>query len=120
MHSFFTTVSAPKMQLWRRRRKRPLRRKPLPMKAEAYSYPRSAGTTIRCRQAPVAQLDRAPDYESGGQEFESLRARQHLVAFWIYRFAGRFAKSVSITFSNLAIALAASLLVLAKYFSMIV
>src|SRR5262249_1066845 len=26
-------------------------------------------------QAPVAQLDRAPDYESGGQEFESLRAR---------------------------------------------
>ena len=30
-----------------------------------------------CRQcAPLAQLDRAPDYESGGQEFESLRARQ--------------------------------------------
>ena len=29
-------------------------------------------------QAPVAQLDRAPDYESGGQEFESLRARQQL------------------------------------------
>ena len=27
--------------------------------------------------APVAQLDRAPDYESGGQEFESLRARHH-------------------------------------------
>ena len=25
--------------------------------------------------APLAQLDRAPDYESGGQEFESLRAR---------------------------------------------
>ena len=25
--------------------------------------------------APVAQLDRAPDYEFGGQEFESLRAR---------------------------------------------
>ena len=24
---------------------------------------------------PVAQLDRAPDYESGGWEFESLRAR---------------------------------------------
>ncbi len=30
------------------------------------------------QQAPVAQLDRAPDYESGGQEFESLRARQFL------------------------------------------
>ena len=27
------------------------------------------------KNAPVAQLDRAPDYESGGQEFESLRAR---------------------------------------------
>jgi hypothetical protein len=26
-------------------------------------------------EAPVAQLDRAPDYESGGREFESLRAR---------------------------------------------
>jgi hypothetical protein len=31
--------------------------------------------------APVAQLDRAPDYESGGQEFESLRARQYLQHF---------------------------------------
>ena len=30
--------------------------------------------------APVAQLDRAPDYESGGQEFESLRARQQFQA----------------------------------------
>src|SRR5262249_34919284 len=27
-------------------------------------------------EAPVAQLDRAPDYESGGQRFESFRARQ--------------------------------------------
>ena len=27
-------------------------------------------------QAPVAQLDRAPDFESGGQGFESLPARQ--------------------------------------------
>ena len=33
---------------------------------------------LKCsaKNAPVAQLDRAPDYESGGQEFESLRARQ--------------------------------------------
>jgi hypothetical protein len=30
-----------------------------------------------CR-APVAQLDRAPGYEPGGREFESLRARQFL------------------------------------------
>src|SRR6185437_8901125 len=29
--------------------------------------------------APVAQLDRAPDYESGGQEFESLRARHSAI-----------------------------------------
>jgi hypothetical protein len=29
-------------------------------------------------QAPVAQLDRAPDYESGGQRFESFRARHFL------------------------------------------
>ena len=26
--------------------------------------------------APVAQLDRVPDYESGGRTFESYRARQ--------------------------------------------
>ncbi len=35
--------------------------------------PDSFAETSAC--APVAQLDRAPDYESGGQEFESLRAR---------------------------------------------
>ena len=34
------------------------------------------GSPITKPRAPVAQLDRAPDYESGGQEFESLRARQ--------------------------------------------
>ncbi len=28
-----------------------------------------------CGHALVAQLDRAPDYESGGREFESSRAR---------------------------------------------
>jgi hypothetical protein len=31
---------------------------------------------IHAKNAPVAQLDRALDYESRGQEFESLRARQ--------------------------------------------
>ena len=30
--------------------------------------------------APVAQLDRASDYESGGWEFESLRARHSFSA----------------------------------------
>ena len=34
------------------------------------------------KNAPVAQLDRAPDYEFGGQEFEFLRAR-HLPPFRI-------------------------------------
>src|SRR6202035_2611065 len=54
----------------------------LPINAGGCSY------AARCRPlrrhlshavqpAPVAQLDRAPDYESGGQEFESLRARQN-------------------------------------------
>jgi hypothetical protein len=32
---------------------------------------------VPAEDAPVAQLDRAPDYESGGQEFESLRARHY-------------------------------------------
>src|SRR5216683_2701311 len=32
----------------------------------------------RCGQAPVAQLDRAPDYGSGGWGFDSSRARQSL------------------------------------------
>src|SRR6185295_12064383 len=31
------------------------------------------------RYAPVAQLDRAPDYESGGRRFESFRARHYLL-----------------------------------------
>src|ERR1700730_4192092 len=32
------------------------------------------------KNAPVAQLDRALDYESRGQEFESLRARHSFIA----------------------------------------
>src|SRR5690606_8074768 len=36
------------------------------------------------RQAPVAQLDRAPDYESGGRTFESFRAR-HLISKTVIR-----------------------------------
>ena len=38
--------------------------------------------------APVAQLDRVPDYESGGRTFESCRARhlsKALIAFLISR-----------------------------------
>ena len=35
-----------------------------------------ARSIIRAPFAPVAQLDRVPDYESGGRTFESCRARQ--------------------------------------------
>ena len=32
---------------------------------------------LTTKNAPVAQLDRAPDFESGCREFESLRACHH-------------------------------------------
>jgi hypothetical protein len=34
------------------------------------------GVAVSLSVAPVAQLDRAPGYEPGGREFESLRAHQ--------------------------------------------
>src|SRR5258705_7144370 len=51
--------------------------------AENVSQMHAASAGLRsleglAKNAPVAQLDRALDYESRGQEFESLRARQHL------------------------------------------
>ncbi len=53
---------------------------PLPMRDEIVSSSRvsrpRAGISLVERQAPVAQLDRALDYEFRGREFESLRARQ--------------------------------------------
>jgi hypothetical protein len=57
------------------------RAEPLPAPDRPFSYspstrPRFTGPDLA--QAPVAQLDRAPDYESGGQEFESLRARHQV------------------------------------------
>jgi hypothetical protein len=39
---------------------------------------RPLGSEIFAKHAPVAQLDRASDYESEGRTFESFRAR-HLV-----------------------------------------
>src|SRR5262249_51757138 len=38
---------------------------------------RQSGARRRGKSAPVAQLDRAPDYESGGREFESSPARHY-------------------------------------------
>ena len=43
----------------------------------------SASRTLE--DAPVAQLDRVPDYESGGRRFESSRARQILNPFSFMR-----------------------------------
>jgi hypothetical protein len=51
----------------------------LPASPKAATARRRLGLAVAAlkgTRAPVAQLDRAPDYESGGQEFESLRARQ--------------------------------------------
>src|SRR6476659_6887204 len=39
------------------------------------SRPSCGAPRVPATCAPVAQLDRAPDYESGGQRFESFRAR---------------------------------------------
>lgn len=49
-------------------------------KCQATSAPSDASASHEAADAlaPVAQLDRAPDYESGGQRFESFRARQLL------------------------------------------
>ena len=41
--------------------------------------PQALRPEMPAKNAPVAQLDRAPDYESGGREFESLRARHFLL-----------------------------------------
>ena len=46
----------------------------LPIRPEPDSYAPPC-EHILPRHAPVAQLDRAPDYESGGRRFESFRAR---------------------------------------------
>src|SRR5947209_3640998 len=81
------------------------------------------------KDAPVAQLDRAPDYESGGQEFESLRAR-HLshwqYAFYLFVFfpfgglvCSWFAKFVRGEFSKFVIAASDRPRVRARYFSRI-
>src|ERR1700728_1333517 len=73
------------------------------------------------RHAPVAQLDRAPGYEPGGREFESLRARhkfssrsvsEHVARYIILRrshvVAGLLRDSVEQTLSAKSIRLASS------------
>ena len=63
----------------RHARRRRVRTRPapaaLPIRPEPDSYAPPC-EHILPRHAPVAQLDRAPDYESGGRRFESFRARQ--------------------------------------------
>src|SRR3954454_6416632 len=45
------------------------------MFSECMRHRRALRPEMPAKNAPVAQLDRALDYESRGQEFESLRAR---------------------------------------------
>jgi hypothetical protein len=45
------------------------------MFSECMRHRRALRPEMSAKNAPVAQLDRALDYESRGQEFESLRAR---------------------------------------------
>jgi hypothetical protein len=47
-----------------------------PIKRALPTPPQLARYRLSRTSAPVAQLDRAPDYESGGRAFESLRAHQ--------------------------------------------
>ena len=59
-----------------------VRREPLAMALFRGLYIRwqaSAGVALKClaKNAPVAQLDRASDYESEGRTFESFRARHY-------------------------------------------
>ena len=47
--------------------------------SECMRHRRASRLQCLAKNAPVAQLDRALDYESRGQEFESLRARQFTI-----------------------------------------
>ena len=50
----------------------------MPLNEPRVGADRTCRSSSSTRSAPVAQLDRAPDYESGGQRFESFRARHFL------------------------------------------
>ena len=65
---------------------------------------RPEGSSLASR-APVAQLDRAPDYESGGQRFESFRAHHFFASLALACSAVRFANSLSKKFLNLLMSL---------------
>src|SRR5882757_8682720 len=82
--------------------------------SECMRHRRAISPEMPAKNAPVAQLDRALDYESRGQEFESLRARHlthcqiSIFLFLLFPFGGLvcswFAKSVRGEFSKLLIA----------------
>ena len=94
------------------------------MLADACGLPRPG---CPAKHAPVAQLDRALDYESMGQEFESLRARHlthcqlSILLFLLFPPGGVvcswFAKSVRGEFSKFVIAASDRPRVRARYFS---
>ena len=59
---------------------RPCSRRRLPT-----ADPTASAEAARSLHAPVAQLDRAPDYKSGGRGFESCPVRQYFQAFRDFR-----------------------------------
>ena len=71
--------------------------------------PATAPYVAPCRfhgRAPVAQLDRAPDYESGGQRFESFRARHLSIRenkyLGLFRRIGRAERRVAYSFRQIS------------------
>src|ERR1035437_9594811 len=64
------------------------------MFSDCMRHRRALRPEMSAKHAPVAQLDRALDYESRGQEFESLRARQIYQALSLDRDVPRGSKSV--------------------------
>src|ERR1700686_4382586 len=64
--------------------------RPLKKLSECMRHRRLCALERLAKNAPVAQLDRALDYESRGQEFESLRARHSTPEHDLPRMGVRF------------------------------
>ena len=64
------------------------------MSHECMRHRRTLSPLDHAKHAPVAQLDRALDYESRGQEFESLRARQQVFDYNLESLSDFFALDI--------------------------
>ena len=84
------------------RRRKPLVRAPRIGTTLAAASKGQSRNPVLPKHAPVAQLDRAPDYESGGQRFESFRARQlnQVLAQKQRRLRNRPSEPIANTFSR--------------------